>query len=523
MHKKNLRLKNIQALDDDYIKFIRFAQWKIDQNGEGIVGLISNNRYLEGDTYKQMRKSLLDSFDRIYILNLHGSARETREISQTTNDENVFDEIQQGVSIGIFIKNNRITEKKVHYAELCAARKEKYSWLSENTIATARWRDIQPEEPYYFFVPKDFTLKNEYLKFTSVDEIFELKGMGVTSHRDNLVVDFSEIELSKKLDLFQSEENDETLMRLLKIKDTKDWQIKKARSEFKKLDYRNYIKQLAYRPFDTRVICYSSILIDRPRERIMAHLLDDYPGRERNFALILPKTMLSSEFSIFAADQIADAHLLTVKDDNFHVFPLYLRTSAGKERKIGDSNSHTAEDVGVPNFKKAFVEFLQRRYPGCLVTPEQVAGYIYAILHSPTYRETYDVFLKIDFPRINFVEDYSSFKSLAELGMRLINLHLMNLKLETKTTFDVRGSNIVAFVTYKEGKVHINKTQFFDGVPEDAWTFYLGSFQVLDKWLKSRKGRELSSSDIEQFLQIVEVVKKTVEYVKEIDGLAQLS
>jgi len=518
-YKKNVGGQNIQPLDDDYIKFIRFAQWKIDQNGEGIVGFISNNRYLDGGIHKQMRKSLLYSFNRIYLVNLHGSARETREISQTRNDENVFD-IKQGVSIGIFIKNNKITDKKVYYAELCTTREEKYLWLDKNTIDTISWTEIKPEEPYYFSIPKDFTLKNEYLKFKPVYEIFHLETIGVTTHRDKFVVDFTEDELVKKLDLFKSNEDDEAIQRLFDLKDTRDWKFRKARAAFKQIDYADFIRKYAYRPFDTRVTCYTPILIELPREKIMKHLLNEDSNTEKNMALILPKTMLSSEFSVFVVDCIVDKHILTTKDDNFHVFPLYLRRNEVQQDKAGNVNWIATENSWIPNFTKEFVAYIQQLYSNCTVTPKQVMGYIYAILHSPTYIGKYDAFLKIDFPRINFVEDYHLFKRLAELGIELINLHLMKTNLETTTIFDIPGSNAVNSIKYEKEKVYINKTQFFGGIPENVWMFYLGSFQVLDKWLKSRKNRELSSSEIEHFLQVVEIIKKTIDIMKEIDGVA---
>jgi predicted helicase len=515
-YKANLHERNIQPLDDDYIKFVRFAQWKVDQNGEGVVAFITNNRFLDALIHRKMRKSLLDSFGRIYLLNLHGSAREMRGIPE--GDENVFD-IQQGVAISIFIKKSGIEDKKICYGELCCGREEKYSWLDRNTTNTVQWQEIRPEEPYYFFVPKDFALKSEYSKFYAIDEIFLIETIGVTTHRDNFVVDFTAAELTQKLDLLRSDADPEEIKAKLHLKDTKNWGFKKAREAFKQLDYSKYLFDYAYRPFDTRKICYTPLLIDRTRERIMTNMLSDDTRRKRNISLILPKILLSSPFSVFVTDHIADKHLLTVKDDSFHVFPLYLRSKGDNEIFPSNQSEVKTDNVWTPNFTKKFTEFLQQHYEGNAVTPEQVIGYIYAMLHSPTYRDTYDEFLKIDFPRINFVEDYAVFNSLAEVGMRLINLQLLKTRLKTATSFDEQGSNVVKLVRYEEGKIYINKTQFFGGIPQDAWAFYLGSYQVLDKWLKSRKGRELSSSEIEHFLQIVEIIKKTIEYMKEIDGI----
>jgi predicted helicase len=201
-----------------------------------------------------------------------------------------------------------------------------------------------------------------------------------------------------------------------------------------------------------------------------------------------------------------------------YLFPLYLLDESNKELKSDEQQTSRS-----PNFTTEFTEFIQQQYAPLVVSPEQVLGYIYAILYSPTYRILYNEFLKMDFPRINFVKDYEVFKNLSEVGKELIDLHLMTTKLKTQVTFNVAGSNVVKSVKYEQEKVYINETQHFDGIPEDVWSFYIGGFQILDKWLKSRKGRELSSIEIEHFLQVVEVVKKTIECMKEIDGLPYLS
>jgi type I restriction-modification system DNA methylase subunit len=519
-YKKDLKERNMQPLNDEYIKFIRFAQWKVDQNSKGIVALITNNRYFEATTLRQMRKSLLNSFNRIYLLNLHGSVRETSEIAK--GDENVFD-IQQGVSIGIFIKNDEMTDRKVFYSEICGSREEKYHWLDRNTSKTIEWQELQPVEPHYLFVPKDFTLHSEYSKFKAVDDIFEIETIGVNTHRDAFVVDFTEAELKSKLDLFQGDETDENVQAQLKLRDTRDWSLRKARESFKRSDSSQFIVDYAYRPFDMRKLCYTPLLVEYPREKTMNSLMARRTDKERNIGLILPKVMLSSEFSAFVTDHIVDNHILSVKDDSFHVFPLYIKSNKAPRINSDDSTEVRESDNWSPNFKKAFAEYIKSRYAGHEIAPEQVIGYIYAILYSPAFRMAFNEFLKIEFPRINFVEDFNLFKNLAELGLHLIDIHLTKTKLQTATTFDVQGTNLVKSVRYRDGKVYINESQFFGGVPDNAWKFYLGSYPVLEKWLRSRRGRELSSGEIEHFLQVVEVVKKTIELMREIDGLAHFS
>ncbi|RLF77866.1 DNA methyltransferase, partial [Thermococci archaeon] len=187
---KPLEEKNPKWLQDDYVKFIRFAQWKIDKNGEGIVGFITNHSYLDNPTFRGMRESLLQSFDRIYILNLHGNTLKKERCPDGSKDENVFD-IRQGVAIGIFIKNKKLGEKKVYYAEIWGLREDKYHWLDRHTINNVKWQEVRPVSPYYFFVPKDTTLEEEYNKFWKITEIFPVNNVGVVTSRDNFVIDFN--------------------------------------------------------------------------------------------------------------------------------------------------------------------------------------------------------------------------------------------------------------------------------------------------------------------------------------------
>ena len=190
------------------------------------------------------------------------------------------------------------------------------------------------------------------------------------------------------------------------------------------------------------------------------------------------------------------------KEGNYH-FPLYLYYKNGRKKS---------------NIEEKVTKKLSKEYK-TMPTSEEVFYYVYAILYSNKYREKYAEFLKFDFPRIPFTEDYNKFKQLSEIGKELVDLHLMKTKLKISTKFDVQGSNVVKSVKYKENKVYINKDQFFDGISEDVWNFYIGGYQVLNKWLKSRKNRELSSNEIEHFLQVVEIIKKTIEYMKKIDEI----
>jgi len=505
-YKKDLNERNIQPLDDDYIKFIRFAQWKIEQNKQGVVGYITNNSYLDGIIHRQMRKELINAFDRIYILNLHGSSR--REEPTEKKDENVFG-IQQGVSIALFVKNDKFKDKKVFYADLFGKREEKYHWLDRHTVNNVEWQELQPEEPYYFFVPKDFSLQSEYDKFWGVVDIFKIKTYGVKSGRDKFVVGLTKKELIERFNIFISDKTDEEIGQLFNLKETNTWKISKAREKIKKGEIDAILLQYAFRPFDIGWILYDPAVVERDRFNVMKHLLND------NIAIVCTRQSKSENLHTLVTTNLGCCDFVT---NHSFFFPLYTYNEDKEKprQKTLTGEVRKAESGKQPNFTEEFIRFIGEQYPNLKISPEDILGYIYAVLHSPTYRQKFNEFLKIDFPRIPFVKDFRVFKQLSKIGTELINLHLMKTELKTKVKFDVQGSNVVKFVRYKDNKVYINEGQFFDGISEEVWNFYIGGYQVLDKWLKSRKNRELSSNEIEHFLQVVEIIKRTIGYMEEI-------
>ncbi len=496
---KPLGEKNPKWLQDDYVKFIRYAQWKIDQNGEGIVGFITNHSYLDNPTFRGMRESLLQSFDRIYILNLHGNALKREKCPDGRKDENVFD-IKQGVAIGIFIKNNKFKDKKVYYADLWGAREDKYHWLDRHTIDNVEWQEIKPTSPYYFFVPKNNELMEEYNKFWKIPDIFPVNSVGIVTARDHFTIKWSPEELWKTLTEFIRMDIEEARKKYKLGKDARDWKVEFAQKDLIEdgLD-RNKVKPILYRVFDIRYTYYtgkSRGFHCMPRPEVMSNML-----KGENLGIITIRRSRNPEnwkYAFITDKIIAGATAISSLDINY-LFPLYLYSNG--ERK--------------PNFSPEFMEFIKEKYGN--VSPEEIFYYIYAVLYSPTYRKKYEEFLRYDFPRIPFVDDYEKFKKLASLGKELVELHLMRKRLPTKVKFDVQGSNIVEKVKYENGKVWINNEQYFEGVPEDIWNFYIGSYQVLDKWLKSRKGRKLTGRDIETFLQIVEILKETIKIMEKID------
>ncbi|RLL82913.1 hypothetical protein CN13_05960 [Petrotoga sp. HKA.pet.4.5] len=490
--------KNPKWLQDDYVKFIRYAQWKIDKNGEGVIGFITNHSYLDNPTFRGMRESLLQSFDRIFILNLHGNSLKKEKCPDGSKDENVFD-IRQGVAIGIFIKNKNLREKKVYYTDLWGLREDKYRWLDRHSIDNVNWQEVKPISPFYFFVPKDTSLEEEYNKFWKITDIFPVNSVGVVTARDHFTIKWKPEDAWTTVTEFVQMSPEEARTRFILRKDVRDWKVVFAQKDLKEsgLD-KNKIVPILYRPFDIRYTYYTGTSRGfhcMPRPEVMKHMLKE------NLGLITVRQVAEGIFNhAYVTNTIIESRITLSNKGIAFLFPLYLYSDWEKKANID------------PDIYKTLSEKYNKE-----LTPEDIFYYIYAILYSPTYRKKYEEFLKHDFPRIPFVDDYEEFKKLAELGKELVELHLMRKRLPTSVKFDVIGSNIVEKVKYENGKVWINKEQYFDGVPEEIWDFYIGGYQVLDKWLKSRKNRKLESKGIEQFLQIVEIIRETIRLMKEID------
>lgn len=514
--------KNPKWLQDDYVKFIRFDQWKIDSAGEGIIGIITNHSYLDNPTFRGMRQSLLNSFDRIYILNLHGNSQRKEKAPDGSKDENVFN-IRQGVAIAFFIKKAGLGQSRLFYADLYGTRDYKYDWLDRNEANSVAWEELSPKSPNYFFTPIDTSLEKEYTKFWKITEIFPTHSVGIVTARDGLTINETPEKMWNTVSTLTSLKPETARNQFLLGKDSEDWKITLAQNDLLEggLDAEKIIPIL-YRPYDVRYTYYtgrSGGFLCRPRPEVMAHFVNG-----DNLGLVTVRQIAEDTIfnHVLVTNAIIDARLTISNRGMAYVFPLWIYTDEGNDKQRSLHETQREEPTTsrkTPNFSEPFKTFIAERYPNQEVTPEAIFGYIYAILNSPTYREIYNEFLRKDFPRITFVEDYDLFLSMSELGTKLVDLHLMRTKPKATTTFDVQGSNVVKSVKYKDERAYINESQFFGGISDDVWTFYIGGYQVLDKWLKSRKGRELGSSEIEHFLQIVEVIKKTIEYMKEIDGI----
>ncbi|MDI6889921.1 MAG: hypothetical protein QMC83_03130 [Thermodesulfovibrionales bacterium] len=435
---------------------------------------------------------------------------------------------------------------KLFYKDLWGKREDKYRFLETNDVATVDWKELTLTEPYYFFVPKDFSLKEEHEGFWSVKNIFIQFSSGVKTHRDHFIVGFTRQEVANKMRIFTGTLDDETVKESLKLKDTRDWKLSDARTKLKAVHWKDLIIPYAYRAFDQRYICYCTDLIDRGCARY--DLMKNFFGG--NLGLTTTRRM-PEVFSVsaFICSNVSDIHLI---GDQNYFFPLYLYpfshaelVSASKEtlkqacpeeilkqvqndtfRVQGDKLIHMQTSQRMPNFKPEFLTAI-RDSLGYEPVPEEIFYYIYAVLYSPTYRARYQEFLKIDLPRIPLPENQKTFKMLSNLGKRLVDLHLLkseisNLQSAITVGYPVTGSDKVERVKYQNGKVYINKEQYFDNVPEDVWNYHIGSYQVLEKFLKDRKGKPLSLEEKQKYFKIILAIALTIEIQKEIDRIWQI-
>ncbi len=528
-YKKGLNEKKLN-IDDDFIKFIRFAQWRIEtafpKTRGGVVALITNNTYLDGITHRRMRECLLETFSEIYVLNLHGNLRKKDTTPDGGKDENVFD-IQQGVAIGLFVKLPNAKGCRVFHADLWGVREGKYKTLWETDVSKTKWSELKPSAPYFFFVPKQFAAEDEHKSGWSIGDVFAVWQNGLKTDRDELFFDFEREALRKRMQTFYSEECDEIFKAQYRIVASSSYDIEARRKETH-FDETNICRCL-YRPFDVRWIYYNPQLTSRPAYEVMQHMLS------ANLALVTTR-QTAEKFDVLCSDALVGHKSVAAYDINT-VFPLYLYDA--EKRKKGDWGKAitmalfepaAGYQTRRPNFSPSFVKTLAEKLklpqtpPSGLpkgVTPEDILHYAYAVFHSPTYRTRYAEFLKIDFPRLPLTSDLKLFRALAAKGAELVGLHLMESpKLDQLVTgFPVKGDNVVEKVRYtdRDKRVWINKAQYFGGVPKNVWEFHIGGYQVCEKWLKDRKGRSLSYDDIQHYQKIVVALSETMRLMKEID------
>jgi predicted helicase len=511
---KPLGEKNPKWLQDDYVKFIRFAQWKIDQIGEGVLGFITNHSYLDNPTFRGMRQSLMSSFDEIYILDLHGNSLKKEKAPDGSKDENVFD-IQQGVAIALFVKRKLSTPSKIlMHSEVWGAREQKYEWLIKHEVKTTDWKELKPVSPFYLFVPRDESLSRAYETYLSLKDVLPINCLGVQTHRDGFAISFDQETLRRRIRMFLDKSLPDEF-----IKQTFDPAFNDVASVARSRkalagdeQWAQKIFPIQYRPFDMRWIIYHGAVVDRSRAEVMKHMM------HHNIALNTMRQTKSAQWKhALVSDLMAPAVYVEIKDGS-NLFPLYLYPDADRH----DLFSQDEPGERVPNLAPKLIEALKSAFKK-KPSPEQIFHYIYALLYSNAYRKKYAEFLKTDFPRVPFTKDYALFRKLAEKGEELVELHLLKSKKLSKPIAKCEGSGDlrVEKVAYDQNKarVHVNPEKWFTGIPPEVWEYHIGGYQVSEKWLKDRKGKVLSSEEVAHYARVVTAIGETISIQRFLDDL----
>jgi hypothetical protein len=473
-----LKEKNPKWLNDDYVKFLAFAENTIVNNQEGILAMITNHAYLDNPTFRGLRWHLANVFNKIYILNLHGNAKKQEVSLDGRRDENVFD-IMQGVSIILAIKNHKNDKlADVYYSDLFGTREAKFLELDYGEVISQK---INLDPTMYYFVNKNTIGKAKYEKGVSISDLFRINSVGVVTAADSILISESKEGLIQKV--YEAKSN------------PKPGKIYERLANSTIME--EFIAPVSYRPFDDQFIYYDATVIERSREKVMRNYLNG-----NNIGLIFKRGGIEEKSApVFVVQNISESRSWSrpgMEGIEFNA-PLYI---------VGIDGSRT------PNLDHFTLNVLIEK----LVTSpsnEDVLDYIYAVLHSPSYCNEFMEFLKNDFPRIP-IPTQADFDRLVPLGRELRELHLMKSPLidHYETTFPEAGDCLIDKVSYTEGKVWINKTQYFGNVPELAWNFYIGGYQPAQKWLKDRKGRQLTDSDLVHYQRIIKILLETDRIMK---------
>ena len=531
-YKKDLNERNIQPLSDDYIKFIRYGQHFIDRTGSGVLAYISNNSFIDGVIHRKMRQSLLESFDHIYILDLHGSAKKKETAADGSKDDNVFD-IMQGVAISFFVKTGKKAKNalaEVKQIDLYGKRDEKYTFLEQNTLASVDWKTLTLKAPEYFLMPQNLEVFAKYDKGFSIKDFFKIQSTGTTTHRDDFVIDFDRKKLEDRMsDFFNLEIQDNSIIQKYPVSDTSTWKVSVIRRK-SKLDI-SLFTAIDYRPFDSRWIYFDQNLVERHRNEVMKNFIS-----KDNYGFCFNRQIEQQRPFADVLMYLITNHSMSMKEKNT-IAPLYIYPTA--EDLLGgeqDRQHNLNTDIIKTIEKKLKLKFTNEKETSSgTFAPIDLLDYIYAVLHSPHYRDTYKEFLKTDFPRVPYPKNADNFWQLVALGGKIRQLHLLDsdsLK-KSPVTYPNAGNNSISRkIVQKDwhllennsdtGRIYINDEQYFDNIPLIAWQFYIGGYQPAQKWLKDRTGRTLTTADIQHYRKMIAAMLQTAELMQAIDGVLVL-
>jgi len=532
---KPLGERNPKWLQDDYVKFIRFAQWRIEQTGAGILAFITNHSYLDNPTFRGMRQQLINAFSEIYILDLHGSTKKKETCPDGSKDVNVFD-IQQGVTIGIFVKiPGKKGTAKIYHEDYWGLRKIKYKQLSGEMVKNTDWIEYKPRSPFYLFRPQKENLLDEWEGWWKITDIEKVNGWGIATRKDYLLTNFTEDELRKKIDQILSSNVEEAYE--LGVRDNPHWSFRTIKEKVG-TNSGDRILPYMYRPFDMRYIFYEPLMIERGDHRLS--IAQHFLRKRKNVGLLVSRTGAASgspNWDVqFCSSELSDLNLF--RRGGAFVFPLYLYEELEKNSLFDREKTGESSEIRVANLSHDFVRKLSRQIKLEFVSdghgdlkdtfgPEDVFDYIYGVFNSQVYRSRYAEFLKIDFPRVPLPKSKALFRKLCEVGEELSKLHLMEAPVleddNKQPAFPMEGNSVVEkgypkYIAHsdrpQEGKVYINKDQYFEGISPDVWEFHIGGYKVCEKWLKDRRGRELSFDDIRNYQKVVVALEETIRLMK---------
>lgn len=541
VNEQKLRIRN------DYIKFIRYGQEKVAATGAGILAFINPNAYFDGPTLRGMRWNLLNEYDEIYILNLHGDAKKKEKTLDGGKDENVF-AIKEGVAINIFVKRQRNGSQKnlatVYYCDLLGTQDKKYEFLHNKSLFDLKWIEFTPAEPFFEFSPREHFNVDDYQNGFSLTEFMQVGSTGVQTSRDNMVVSANRDELVSRFRELAEEivPLEDFRLRYLgegvSAGDSNFWNLKSARQSIKGLNHNAVVQGYAYRPFDQRYVYYSSSVVHRLREKVFGNFSNE------NIGLIVCRqgqAVGEMEWNVvFVTNKISDLNMFY--RGGGCTFPLYLYDTAVEppSRRVNFDAAIYKKICKAAGLKfsdqdlqaTAWKHGTQSSACKCRSengNPQLVFDYIYAVLHSGKYRKKYAEFLKIDFPRIPYPKNGEEFRTMAAFGAELRRIHCMEDFDEAAEVELVGGDGApggralpvkptVVKPVWKDGGVYIDKEVKFTNVAEDLWNFYIGGYQPLQKWLKDRKGRELSAEDVSHYKRMIRAIARTRDIMAKIDA-----
>ena len=537
--KEKLKEQNSKFINDDYVKFLRYGQHYIEKNGSGVLAFINPHGFLDNPTFRGMRWHLLKTYDKIYTIDLHGNSKKKETALDGSLDQNVFD-IMQGVSINVFVKTGKKKANELgqifHY-DLFGKRDFKYEFLSIKNLNSISFTSISNKEPMYYMVQKDFEAEGVYNQGFALNEVYNINSLGLLTKKDGFITAFDQKIIESKLNDFIDESlTAEQLSSKfsLKLQDNDKWNLKSSRLNIQKngIQKEKLIKQ-NYRCFDERWIYYDGDFVARLNTKVLQNV------NKHSLAIISTRQLAGNDFyHIFISNKISDQCFISNKTkEGCQVFPLYLYSKSSGQQTIEQSLERTPNlnpEIVKQIAEKLGLNFIPEKdtstgsASGGNFAPIDLLDYIYAVLHSPSYREKYKEFLKIDFPRVPYPGDQETFWQLVKLGGEIRQIHLLESpKVEEYITqYPIDGDNEVvkprfdsAQRTDQKGKVYINASQYFDDVPEIAWTFYIGGYQPAQKWLKDRKGRQLEFEDILHYQKIIVALTETDRLMKDIDNI----